>query len=302
VTTPAVLCAGAATLDIIAVVDRVPGPDARAVSAPFTRAGGGPAATAAVALARLGVPAALCGTVGDDPAGQLVRDGLAAEGVDTTWLRTDPDVATAESVVLVQRGTAARTIVTTPSARPVLPDPLPGAGWIHADQAGYPAVRAWLDAGRRGPRRGPRVSIDGGNPIPGLRLDGIALYVPTLAVLRREFAAPSVAGSFAAAMAAGAAQAAATDGAAGSLISADGRLVRVPAHPVRATSTIGAGDVFHGALLAGLVRGRTLPGAARLAAVVAALSCRDLDGRSAIPGWDEAQRVLGSRRSGEPVH
>lgn len=292
-----VLCVGAATLDIIATVDRIPGPDSRAVSGPFVRAGGGPAATAAVALARLGISVGICGTVGDDPSGHFVRESLAAEGVDTTWLRVDPAISTTESIVVVDRRSAARTIVTSPSAVPVLPDP-PDVEWVHADQVGYPAVRRRIDGGGRL----PRVSLDGGNQIPDLRVDGIALYVPTLEMLRREFAAPSVEGSFAAAFAAGAAEVGATDGSGGSLLGRGGRLVRVPAYPVAAVSTIGAGDVFHGALLAGLVRGNDLVGAARLAAVVAAMSCRGLDGRSAIPDRHEAQHILDSWRVEDPVH
>ncbi|MBA3436203.1 MAG: hypothetical protein H0X20_00310 [Chloroflexi bacterium] len=46
------------------------------------RAGGGPAATAAVALARLGHRVAFVGTVGDDAAGDEIRASLTEEGVD----------------------------------------------------------------------------------------------------------------------------------------------------------------------------------------------------------------------------
>jgi sulfofructose kinase len=48
-------------------------------------------------------------------------------------------------------------------------------------------------------------------------------------------------------------------------------------------STLGAGDVFHGALLAAFVRGLALAEALAFANECAALSCRALDGRSAIP-------------------
>ena len=52
-------------------------------------------------------------------------------------------------------------------------------------------------------------------------------------------------------------------------------------------STLGAGDVFHGALLAAFVRGLDLLAALEQANAAAALSCRALDGRSAIPTWEE---------------
>ena len=60
--------------------------------------------------------------------------------------------------------------------------------------------------------------------------------------------------------------------------------------PVEAVSTLGAGDVFHGALLAALVRGASLQDALAMANRVAALSCRGLDGRSAIPTLQELER------------
>jgi sugar/nucleoside kinase (ribokinase family) len=52
-------------------------------------------------------------------------------------------------------------------------------------------------------------------------------------------------------------------------------------------STLGAGDVFHGALLAELARDAPLADALSVANHVAALSCRALDGRSAIPTREE---------------
>jgi sugar/nucleoside kinase (ribokinase family) len=61
---------------------------------------------------------------------------------------------------------------------------------------------------------------------------------------------------------------------------------------VHAVSTLGAGDVFHGALLACLQRGLSLSEALVRANACAALSCRALDGRSAIPTWDELERTL----------
>ena len=62
-----------------------------------------------------------------------------------------------------------------------------------------------------------------------------------------------------------------------------GETLDVPGFPVDVVSTLGAGDVFHGALLACLDRGLPLRDALVRANACAALSCRALDGRSAIP-------------------
>lgn len=291
-----VICVGVATVDTIAAVERMPGDDERVVGEPFVVAGGGPAATAAVALARLGASVGFCGVVGDDDAGRLSRELLEDEGVDTRWLRTRPDVRTPQSMIMVSRATGTRSIVTTPSTPPDAGSvPVRASRWLHTDQTGYAAAREAL----RGQADAALLSVDGGNPIPGLDLRGVDLYAPTAGSLRAAFPASGsddLAGSLRAAAAAGARQVVATAGAGGCEVLVDGRAVHVPPVAVEPVSTMGAGDVFHGALLAGLAEGRSLVEAAWRANAVAALSCRALDGRSGIPHAAEAGKFLSTVR------
>jgi sulfofructose kinase len=72
--------------------------------------------------------------------------------------------------------------------------------------------------------------------------------------------------------------------------------MEAPGAAVDAVGTVGAGDVFHGALLAWLTRGAELADALRAANTAAALSCRALDGRSAIPTAEELERRLAMGR------
>ena len=74
----------------------------------------------------------------------------------------------------------------------------------------------------------------------------------------------------------------------------------VTAAPIRTeiVSTLGAGDVFHGALLAKLIEGLELKSAMEQANVVAALSCRGLDGQSAIPTKLELEAFLNESKRG----
>jgi sugar/nucleoside kinase (ribokinase family) len=58
-------------------------------------------------------------------------------------------------------------------------------------------------------------------------------------------------------------------------------------------STLGAGDVFHGALIAALVDARSLRDALVFANAAAALSCAALDGRAAIPTREELETFIG---------
>ena len=95
-----------------------------------------------------------------------------------------------------------------------------------------------------------------------------------------------------AAVANGAGEVVVTLGAEGSAILSCGVISYQPAYPVEVLSTLGAGDVFHGALVAALVRDLPLGEAVRCATVAAALSCRALDGQSAIPTRAELDRHL----------
>jgi len=267
----AVACVGLATRDTILAVPEHPPADGRVVATELAVAGGGPAATAAVALARLGVDVAFFGAVGDDDAGMFVREGLAAEGVDVSGLTLVAGASTPQSVILVGPG-GSRSIVHRPGDAP-LPVVEPDAEWMHVDHAGYGRARG-------------RLSVDGGNPIAGLDLRGVALYAPTEERLREDF------GSAEAALAAGAETVVVTRGAAGSAAYTRDGAVESPGVPCEPVSTLGAGDVFHGALLAFLVRGASLEDALRAANTAASLSCRALDGRSAIPTLDELKGAL----------
>jgi sulfofructose kinase len=283
-------------LDAIALVDRFPHPDERQVAQEVRYAGGGPAATAAVAAARLGVPSALVGTVGDDPEGEQVLAALRAEGVDVSGVEVRAGEPSGASVVIVDASRGTRAICTRPVPRPAVPAHGPaaelvaGASWVHADHLGWAAVQEWL---RTAPAARPRISVDAGNPIPGFRPAGVDLYAPTVEQLVRRYGDRPVPDLLAAAIAEGARTVVATRGGDGAVAAtADGAHLCAPGHRVEVRSTLGAGDVFHGALLAAHVHGLPLQECLRYANAAAALSCRGLDGRSAIPTHEDVLAAL----------
>ena len=291
-----VVCVGSAALDLIARIDGPIGSDERVRAHDAVLTGGGVAATTSVALARLGIPVALVASVGDDDASRLIREGLAREGVDLRALRSVPGQP-ALSPILVDRATGHRAIAAfQPDHLPSIEGPVPelcaDAAWIHVDHVGWRVVRALRAAGVRAP-----ISLDHGNPTPGVDLALIDLYAPTEEKLRERYPGLDLESAIRAALDAGPGLVAVTRGSAGSAAgwrAADGtvQVVSVPPFPVEVVSTLGAGDVFHGALLAALVRGLAVPGALRRANAAAALSCRALDGRSAVPSWTELETIL----------
>lgn len=276
------MCVGVATHDTIVGVAHYPGPDERVIAEEIREAGGGPAATAAVTATRLGVPAALIAAVGDDPEGVAVRTGLLTEGVDVTPVIVVPGARTARSVVVVSRSGDTRAILTRPATAELTHAtggvPLTPA-WVHLDHAGW-AARHALGL-RRGD--GPLLSLDIGYPVPDLDPAAVDLFAPTASVVAHLRPGEPLAVAVTAIARESGTRVVATDGARGVIASDGGPARTFPAFPVAVRSTLGAGDVFHGALVASLAVGEELAPAITRASAAAALSCAGLDGRSAIP-------------------
>ncbi|MGC0238380.1 carbohydrate kinase family protein [Arthrobacter sp. SD76] len=282
--TGTLLFVGCATLDSIALVQDYPAADSRTVASDFATAGGGPAATAAVAAARAGARTAFAGVLGTDEEGDRIVAGLEAEGVDTSAVIRDAGVKTGASVIVVSRATESRAIVTRPVPPVSFPagsrfaELLASAAWVHVDHLGWNAVAG---AGADG----LKISVDAGNPIPSFSPRGVALYVPTIERLRAEYGEDLSPGDLLGkAVDDGASAVVATAGSEGAwVLERGGEPVHVPATPATIVSTLGAGDVYHGALLAAVAAGLPLVDAAAFAGRTAAASCAGLDGRSMIP-------------------
>ena len=286
-----VVCVGVVTVDTVALVDRYPSEDERVLAQEIVRAGGGPAAVAAVALSRLGISTAIVGTIGDDEDGAFVRRIFDHEGINHQGLSvgTRP---TSGSVIVASLEHSARAISTR---QPVEQAPLNGAArklieqahWIHVDQVGI--TRLDEMGIRRG--AGPKISFDAGYGVEKFDSSRVDLFAPTdrMVALRH----PGLSLEEALARDCHNNIVAATRGSQGSAaFTSESGFVEAQGFSVDVVSTLGAGDVFHGALLAQVIQGRQLQQALVRANAVAALSCRGLDGQSAIPTTAELDLFL----------
>ena len=284
---------GVITVDTIALVDQYPQEDERVVAQQISRAGGGPAAVAAVALSRLGIRSAIVGTIGDDADGKEVLRIFEKEGVDTSGVSIG-NTATAGSVIVASKKNSARAISTR---QPVSQSPLnesakkliSAAEWLHVDHVGVTRLN---EAGiTRG--KGPQISFDAGYGVEDFDPSLVDLFVPTDRQMALRY--PGVDLSVALENDSKKADntVVATQGSAGSSgYSPETGLVSASGFKVEVTSTLGAGDVFHGALIAQIIQGFELSVALRRANAVAALSCRGLDGQSMIPTTAELNAFL----------
>ena len=106
---PHILGLGVACLDYLFLAPRA-APGEQAVLRDHLIEGGGLAATALVAAARLGASAELWTWVGDDPEGESVLAGLRREGVNVSAAEVISGARTPVSFIHVEEGTGERTI------------------------------------------------------------------------------------------------------------------------------------------------------------------------------------------------
>lgn len=284
---------GVITVDTIALVDQYPQEDERVVAQQISRAGGGPAAVAAVALSRLGIRSAIVGTIGDDADGKEVLRIFEKEGVDTSGISIG-NTATAGSVIVASKKNSARAMSTR---QPVTQSPLnesakkmiAASEWLHVDHVGVTRLN---EAGIiRG--KGPQISFDAGYGVEDFDPSLVDLFVPTDRQMSLRYPGVSLSVALENDSTKAGNTVVATQGSAGSSgYSPETGLVSASGFKVEVISTLGAGDVFHGALIAQVIQGFELSVALHRANAIAALSCRGLDGQSMIPTTAELNSFL----------
>jgi ribokinase len=289
---------GHATVDVFGVVPRYPQRDSKVELLEYSKQGGGTVATALCAAAALGVQSTFVGKLGDDELGRYIVAGLREFGVDCEHVVFKEGGHSPTSFVVVDRETTSRTILYTRGdlaplgAREIDLSVLEGARVLLIDGMQPDAQIAAAEAAHD---RGVSVLLDAGSVRAGT---GELVALADIVIASERFAtdlAPrgEIEDSLVQLAKMGPRVVIVTLGDAGS-IGLDGeKLVRQAAHEVGAVDTTGAGDVYHGAFAAALVRGYTLERAMLFASVAAGLSCQALGGRAGIPELDEVLDACG---------
>jgi sugar/nucleoside kinase (ribokinase family) len=270
-----VLLAGLCTVDVVQRVAELPAPGEKVQSLAVDVAAGGPATNAAVTAAALGAEATLLTVLGAHPLAALVRADLDAHAVRVIDLAPDLPDPPPVSAVAVRERDGERTVVSrnAEGATFIGKAPLFEAGGAdvvlldghHPELAlavakaaraeGVPVV---LDAGSWKPVLDdllPLVDIAACSahftaPEPGLHERGVPTVITTAGPAPVRWS------------------------------TADGRSGEVPVPPVEARDTLGAGDVWHGALAVAVTRERTVTDRIRFANEVAAERVRHVGPRS----------------------
>ncbi len=289
--------------DTVFVVREFPplGGKERVVSA--SRQAGGQVATALVTCQRLGLRARYIGKVGDDEAGRFQLASLRREGLDLRYARVARGAPNQFGYIVVDQATGERTVFwdrdprLAVSPRELMPEAISTARLVHLDgcdveaclqaarwarRARLPVVADLDTVYKRVERIFPSIDylIASANFLPAVT--GEADPFRVLEYMAREYKV-RVPGM--------------TLGRDGALILWEGRFHYSPGFVVETVDTTGAGDVFHGAFIYGLLKGWGMDAILDFSNAMAGLNCTALGARGGIKTQAEAQRLIatGSR-------
>jgi ribokinase len=294
---------GLCTLDVLVRLGRMPAWDRPASFESICLDGGGPTGTALCAASRLGARAAFIGTAGMDRFAELKLRSLAEHGVDTSQVVRRPGPETRIVLVTVNRENGDRIFNTKADFRSdrLRPEELDRevitrarillTEGFHSEAA--LAAAGWMHAA------GKRVILDGSaTNAESLDAPIRRLVSQTDILICGEGFAEALTGEAdvekagRAALSFGPEITVLTRGETGSFLFSAAEAFHTPAFPVDVVDTTGAGDVFHGAFIAGLLRGWDLRTICRFAAAVSAIQCTVLGGRTGLPDFQQVQTFL----------
>ena len=279
---------GQSCWDYIAQMDTYPPPDTKSEMSSFFVQGGGPVATALVALSRWGLSCSLCGVVGDDTYGEQILNSLKEEKVNTDDVFVRKDSHSQIAFIITEKVAGNRTIFwrrpTGLFLQPEEPDYdiIRNARMVYTDGLFLEASLAVAKAARE---NGIPVVVDAGTLREGsLGLASFSDYYivaqpfarsligednPRKACLEMQKLGPGVVGV--------------TLGNKGYVVLAGKEWIEDSAYSVDTIDTTGCGDVFHAGIAYGILQKWKLAKTLDFAAWAAAQVSTRLGGRTAIP-------------------
>ena len=291
-----VLCVGHACFDLVFAVERHPAADEKGLATAFHSCGGGPAANAAVAAARLGCRSALAAYLGQDIFGTRHFRELTEAGVQTRLLVRGRR-PTPLTVVLVKPDGKRALVNYRGDTKPLRPEQVdftacrPRVVLLDGHE---PAISLPLVAALR--RRGVPTVLDAGSVHDGtLALADQVDYLVASEKFARDFTGRTDPEQAVRRLSRRDTAAVITLGECGLVWKKGAEQGRVPAFAVEAVDTTGAGDAFHGAFAAGLALDRPWAALLRFASAAGALCCTRFGARHGIPSALELNRFLAMR-------
>jgi sulfofructose kinase len=295
---------GLNSVDFLSVVPEFPAPNSKRKMLRFSKQGGGQVATAMVALSRWGVKTKYIGKVGEDDLGQFSLNSIRQEGVDVSSVTIEPNATTQFAMIIVDGSSGERTILWNRDERlmyregELRKEEVCSGKLLHLDGHDIHAA-LWCAKWAKEEGISTVIDLDKVEPLTSELIKEIDFVItssrfPALytgisdrekALLELQKHTPGFL--------------CATLGREGAMALVNGEFIYSEGFKAKAADTTGAGDVFHGGFIYGLLKNWEVIEILKFANAVAALKCQDLGGRKGIPTLEEVQRFLSQQKKGE---
>ncbi|SHO47518.1 carbohydrate kinase family protein [Anaerocolumna xylanovorans] len=283
-------------VDLAVNVDKIPEPNHGELVKNVSWQGGGKVATGLIAAARLGARAAAIGNIGTDIYGTFIRTDFIRHGIDTKYLLQREDKSTHFDIVISDKKTGGRNILYYPgTSESITEEELP-LSYLQSTKYFYIARldEITIKAARLAKQAGAKIIMDADSGLPNLKeeLPLIDVFIGSEFIYHSLFSDSDYEKNCRAMMEKGPEIVVFTFGEKGAAgVSREGYF-QIPAYKVETVDTVGAGDVFHGAFAAGLLKNLSVCETARFAAAAAAIKCTRIGGRAGIPDMDTVKKFM----------
>lgn len=292
---------GTNAVDFLIQVSHYPEFNSKVELTDYIQAAGGEVATTMVGLRRLGLKTSYIGRFGDDQSGTFGLQTLRDERVDVTYAEQIAAAKTQIAFIIIDERSGERTVIWKRDARLAYSEvdvPVDAVARCKVLHLTPHDIKACILMAKRARELGVIVSADIDNDFPGI--DELLKYVD-IAVMSADFPGKclGISGRREALKEMhrryGSAIVGITLGEAGSLLLCRDEFVETPGFqvPGGCKDTTGAGDSYRVGLIYGLLNGESIEQSARLANAVAALKCRSVGARTALPTQSEVAELLG---------
>jgi len=287
---------GTIVVDHQVILDSLPEADTKGEVVEDRYQVGGPVPTSLSLLQQFGLRTAFQGKWSDDPFGRMIETDLESQSIefDVSQCRTAKRSGFAH--VWVEKETGRRSIAAYRGSHPVEPQDLSLNRLIQFDALhldGW-STSAAISAAAAMKQSGGHVFLDLGSPKPDLQQ--LLEYTDVLncpeRLIHRLFAIRNIEEGAKRLLAMGPKEITVTLGESGAIHFSGDTMTRRRPFNVNAVDTNGAGDVFCGAIIYGTVHHWDTERKMAFACAAAALKCRQLGNRDALPTLEEIESFL----------
>jgi len=289
---------GACVMDTLVTLPCFPEEDTKLRANNTKNAGGGPVGTGLVAVSKLGENAEFLGVLSDDNGGKFLINDFEKYGVGTKNIEVIPGFQSFTSVVWLNEEKGTRTCVFDKGNLPELTlndsqiDAIKNADLLMVDGN---ELSAAVEAAKIANENSTKVLYDAGGLYEGVEklLKYTDILIPSLefslahtgcdnaesaAKKLYELYNPEVV--------------VITCGNKGGILFDGNDIINYPIYPAEVVDSNGAGDVFHGAFAAGVVKGYSYEKCCHFASAVSGIKCMGIGARESAPDFETVKKYM----------